>query len=65
VTVGSSILLMVVGAILRYAISWTVAGVDLPTLGLILMVAGAVTGMLCLARLMLSGADEHGPDRRP
>jgi hypothetical protein len=56
-TIGTSIFLMVVGAILRYAVTWTVGGIDLVTLGLILMVAGAVTAMICLVRLML-------PERR-
>jgi NADH:ubiquinone oxidoreductase subunit 6 (subunit J) len=53
VTIGTSIFLMVVGAILRYAVTWTIAGIDLLTLGLILMVAGAVTAMICLVRMML------------
>jgi hypothetical protein len=42
VTIGVSIFLMAVGAILRYAVSDSVNGVDLPTVGLILMLAGLV-----------------------
>lgn len=41
-TFGGSILLIVVGAILRFATHFHVSGVDLHTVGLILMIAGAV-----------------------
>ena len=41
-TVGGSIFLIVVGAILKFAVSDSVSGVDLPTIGVILMVAGVV-----------------------
>lgn len=41
-TVGSSIFLLAVGAILRYAITDTISGVNLDVVGLILMIAGAV-----------------------
>ena len=39
-TVGASIFLIAVGAILRYAVTTTVAGIDIQTVGLILMIAG-------------------------
>jgi Domain of unknown function (DUF6458) len=39
-TVGASILLIAVGAILRYAVTDSISGVDLATVGLILMIAG-------------------------
>jgi hypothetical protein len=41
-TVGGSIFLVAVGAILRYAVTDTISGVDLATIGLILMIAGIV-----------------------
>ena len=41
-TVGASIFLIAVGAILRYAVTTTVAGLDIQTVGLILMIAGIV-----------------------
>ena len=47
-TLGSSIFMIVVGAILRYAVTWRVHGVNLPTLGLILAIAGIVTLVLKL-----------------
>ncbi len=37
-----SIFLIAVGAILKYAVTATVAGVDIQTVGVILMVAGAL-----------------------
>jgi hypothetical protein len=48
VTIGSSIFMIVVGAILRYAVTWRIHGVNLPTLGLILAIAGIVTLVLRL-----------------
>jgi uncharacterized membrane protein len=41
-TVGTSLFLIAVGAILRYAVTATVSGVSLATVGLILMIIGAV-----------------------
>jgi uncharacterized protein DUF6458 len=41
-TVGGSIFLVAVGAILRYAITDSISGVNLATIGLILMIAGIV-----------------------
>jgi Domain of unknown function (DUF6458) len=42
VTIGGSIFLLAVGAILRYAVTAHVAGVDIQVVGLILMIAGAL-----------------------
>ncbi len=41
-TVGSSIFLIAVGAILRFAVTATVGGFDIATAGTILMVVGVV-----------------------
>jgi hypothetical protein len=41
-TIGTSIFLIAVGAILRYAVSDSIDGIDLYTAGLILMIAGVV-----------------------
>ena len=40
--IGTSIFLIAVGAILRYAITTNVEGVDLDVVGLILMIVGAI-----------------------
>ncbi|HTZ85745.1 MAG TPA: DUF6458 family protein [Solirubrobacteraceae bacterium] len=39
---GTSIFLIAVGAILRYAVTATVSGISITTIGLILMIVGAV-----------------------
>jgi hypothetical protein len=41
-TVGASIFLVAVGAILRYAVTDSISGVNLATIGLILIIAGIV-----------------------
>ena len=41
-TIGGSIFLVALGAILRYAVDVTVSGVEIQTIGLILMIAGIV-----------------------
>lgn len=40
-TIGTSLFIIAVGAILRYAVKDSIAGIDLPTAGLILMLVGA------------------------
>lgn len=56
---GTSIFLIAVGAILRYAVTATVSGISIMTVGLILMIAG-VLGLLLSIFYMLS----WGPRRR-
>ena len=46
--IGFGIFLVAVGAILRYAVTAEVAGIDIGTVGVILMVAGAVLFLLSL-----------------
>jgi hypothetical protein len=41
-TIGASIFLIAVGAILKYAVNATVSGIEIQTIGLILMIAGVV-----------------------
>lgn len=41
-TIGGSLFLIIVGAILRFAVTAHVAGIDLQVVGLILMIGGAV-----------------------
>jgi beta-lactamase regulating signal transducer with metallopeptidase domain len=41
-TIGASLFLIAVGAILRYAVTDSVSGVDLTTVGLILLIVGIV-----------------------
>ena len=46
--VGTSIFLIAVGAILDFAVSWQAKGVDLKTIGAILMIVGAIGLVLSL-----------------
>lgn len=46
--VGTSIFLIALGAILRYAVTATVSGVSLDTIGVILMVVGVIGLVLSL-----------------
>ena len=57
-TIGGSILLIVAGAILRYAITWSPNYVDLRLIGLILMIAGAAGVVLSL--LYMASARTRG-----
>ncbi|HEY1690324.1 MAG TPA: hypothetical protein VGF95_15830 [Solirubrobacteraceae bacterium] len=47
-SIGTSILLLAVGAILRFAVSVTTTGFSIHTVGVILMIAGAVGLVLSL-----------------
>ena len=64
---GTALFLIAVGAILRYAVTVTVQGIELQTVGLILMVVGIVGLVISLAVLFLASdrraADEY-PTRR-
>jgi hypothetical protein len=51
-TIGGSIALVVIGAILRYAIHWSPAHVNVPLIGLILMIGGAIGLIISLVFLM-------------
>lgn len=47
-TIGASIFLIAVGAILKFAVTATVAGIDIQVVGVILMVAGGIGLLLGL-----------------
>ena len=47
-TFGGSLFLMAIGAILRYAVADRIEGVDLATVGLIFIVAGAIGFVIAL-----------------
>jgi hypothetical protein len=70
-TIGSSLFLIAVGAILRYAVEDKWDAVDVPTVGLILMIVGAVGFVLGLYLTFVRGRPdptlgEPGvPRRRP
>ena len=55
-TIGLSLFLIAVGAILRFAVTANdVAGVDIPTVGVILLIVGVIGLILSLALLTMAG----------
>jgi hypothetical protein len=63
-TIGTSLFLIAVGAILRYAVTATVAGVDIHTAGLILMIVGVV-GLVIGLFMLTMRRDRTVVDDRP
>jgi hypothetical protein len=49
---GTSIFLIAVGAILRYAVTATVSGISIQTVGLILIIVGAIGLVLSLLYML-------------
>ena len=65
-TLGTSIFLIAAGAIIRYALTFTVSGVSRPVIGLILIIAGIVGIVLSLiymasARRRVAGGPYEEP----
>ncbi len=56
--IGTSIFLIALGAVLKYAVTAEVSGVELSTVGVILMVVGVIGLLISLMYLMRA-------DRRP
>lgn len=64
--IGTSILLIAVGAILKWAVTASVAGINIETVGVILMVAGVIG--LVVSLIWMSMASRRGQpvvDDRP
>jgi hypothetical protein len=57
-SIGAALFMIAVGAILRYAVSDSVEGVDLPVIGLILMIVGAI-GLL-ISLFMYANSSRRG-----
>lgn len=60
---GSSLFLIAVGAILKYAVTATVAGVDLQVVGVILMVIGVIG--LVISLFLIWNASNRRPPSPP
>ena len=58
--IGMSIFLIAVGAILRYAVNVTVEGIEIETVGLILLIVGVIGLVISLAVVFL-GSDDRPP----
>lgn len=52
-TIGGSIALIIIGAILRFAVTWKPANIDLQVVGLILMIGG-VAGLIISVGFLIS-----------
>ena len=63
-TIGASIFVAALGAILRYAVTDSISGIDLPTVGTILMVAGVI-GLIAGLALQFGGRDRALERDRP
>jgi hypothetical protein len=61
-SIGASIFLIAVGAIVRYAFTFEIEGVDREALGLILMIAGAI-GLTLSILYMLIWSDRRRHDQ--
>jgi hypothetical protein len=61
--IGVSLILIAVGAILTWAVNATVSGLDINTVGVILMVVGAV-GLILSLMFWSSWGGVGGPARR-
>lgn len=59
VPLGTSIFLIAVGAILRYAVTASTSGISLPTVGLILMIVGII-GLVLSLLWMFSWSPRRG-----
>lgn len=68
-TIGAAILLIVIGAILKFATNWHLAHVNLDTVGIILMIAGVAGLILGFAQQAMAGRrggrDYGGPNEPP
>ena len=63
-TIGTSILLIAVGAILRYAVNVHSSTINISTVGLILMIAG-ILGLIVSLLYTAFWADRTRPPRDP
>jgi len=59
VPLGTSIFLIAVGAILRYAVTATVSGISITTIGLILIIVGVI-GLVLSIVYMIAWAPRRG-----
>jgi hypothetical protein len=61
VTLGTSLVMIALGAILKFAVTWTVTGIDLRVVGLVLMVVGIIGLLLGLFLLSQNRRASVGP----
>jgi hypothetical protein len=64
-SVGFSLFLIASGAILRYAVTWEPNGVNIETVGLILMIVGIVGLVISLAWMATAASRTRDVSTRP
>jgi multisubunit Na+/H+ antiporter MnhC subunit len=57
---GTNLFFIALGLILKYAVTWTIVGIDLHTVGVILIVVG-IAGLLVNLVLLLRSRDGDMP----
>lgn len=62
-SIGASIALIAVGAILRFAVDADVQGIEIATVGLILMIAGIIGLVISLIMFANASRGGRGDDR--
>ena len=60
--IGTSIALIAIGAILKFAVSFSITGIDINIVGLILMIVG-VLGLAISVVMMIVGGGSRGDPR--
>jgi hypothetical protein len=53
VSIGASVALILIGAILKFAVTWSPKNIDLQTMGVILMIGGGI-GLIVSVLVMMS-----------
>lgn len=61
-TIGGSIALIIIGAILAYAVNYDISGIDIRLVGVILMIGGVIGLVVGIVRIMSA---RRAVDRRP
>ena len=64
-TIGTSLFLFAVGAILKFAVTDSISGIDLATVGVILMVVGAIGLLLGLVLTATATRRDRYVEREP
>jgi hypothetical protein len=62
VSVGFSVFLVLAGAILRFAVTWSPANVDLQIIGVILMIGGGIGLIVSVALMVSRNRDKHATE---
>ncbi len=63
-SLGASLFLIAIGAILRYAVTASISGIDIQTVGLILMIVGII-GLVVSVIWMISSSRREAIVRDP